>query len=115
MPRKPTLKEAKAWSIRVYTLALKKAEKGDWEEAGRLTNVGTKGCAFCQHYGRGQDRIAPLFCPDDQCVVFRLCNWKPRGREAQLNAAQVLSGRRTPSNGIRHFRRTIQQLEALEV
>jgi len=111
MARKPTLKQAKAWAIRVYTLALKKAEKGDWEGAHRLTHQDESSCKFCLHYGGDE-------CPESPspCVVAHLCGDSDyRTRAAERNALCVIGKRRTPSNGLRHFRRTIEQLKALEV
>ena len=110
MPRKPTLKEAKAWAIRVYTLALAKAARGDWEAANQLT-LAPVGCAFCRIYG------GELACADTGCIVSHLCNagWRGRTRAVNENAYRVLNKVRTPAKGIRHFKRTIEQLEALEV
>ena len=105
--RKPTMKQAKAWAIRVYTLALKKAEKGDWEGAQLLTEVEWDACSFCRHHDGD--------C-EGACVVSHLCaGGDLRSREANLNAWMVLRGDRTPKNGLRHFKRTIEQLEKLEV
>ena len=106
MARKPTLKEAKAWAIRIYTLALAKAEKGDWDEARLLTEVECGACTFCRHHDGD--------CED--CIVSPLCaGGDLRTRNDNLNALTVMEGNRTPANGLRHFRRTIEQLKALEV
>ena len=99
MARKPSFKEAKAWALRIYRLALAKAEKGDWEGARDLTLASVRDCKFC--------RIG-IWCSD--CAALHICNGRP-----QKNAHSVIEGSRTPANGIRQFRRTIKQLEALEV
>ena len=107
MPRKPTLKEAKAWAIRIYTLALAKAERGDWRGARGVTS--SENCRFCDYADATEIR-----CPE--CIVSHLCSSSGvRSRRANLNAWLVCSGSRTPANGLRHFRRTIEQLEKLEV
>jgi len=97
-PTKAQLEKAKAHSLRVYRLALKAAERGDWERAEVLT----KGldCKFCLAFR--SDCIG--------CVVRPIC----KRRQPHRNAVQVGHLRRTPANGIRHFRKTIEQLEALE-
>ena len=111
MARKPSLKQAKAWAIRIYTLALKMAEKGDWQGAKRLTGgTDVDTCLFCRRHWKWEDDECSL------CEVRHLCSVGSfRTRAANWNAGNVLSGTRTASHGLRHFRRTIQQLEQLEV
>ena len=97
-PTKAQLQKAKEHSLRVYRLALKAAERGGWEGAEHLLDG--EGCRFCDAQ-KGDCRT---------CSVRHIC----RKRRPHWNAWSVRRGDRTPANGIRHFRKTIEQLEALE-
>ena len=101
-PTKAQLRKAKAWTLRTYRLALKAAKAGKWERAESLTS-GTS-CRFCRLFGAS---FGGAGC--DSCAALHICNRNPQG-----NAREVMLVHRTPANGLRHFRRTIEQLEALE-
>jgi len=96
-PTKAQLRKAKAHSLRVYRLALKAAERGKWDRADDLA-----GCesSFCD--------VQNDFCHG--CPVGHIC----QKRMPRENAWRVCHDYRTPANGLRHFRKTIEQLEALE-
>ena len=104
-PTKGQLRKAKEHSLRVYRLALEAAEKGNWKRAADLTFANEDG--FCQ-------ATKPQDFPGNRrdcsrCAVPRICRRMPHG-----NANYVLYYGRTPANGLRHFRTTILQLEALK-
>lgn len=93
-----TYKQARRRALVVYKKALRAAERDDWEKAEDLSG---EDCAFC--------RVGQSDCPN--CPAHYLC-WT---RIAHGNAFRVLIGQRSKPNGLRHFRKTIEQLEALEV
>jgi len=98
-PTKAQLRKAKEHSLQVYRLALEAAKSGNWKRAKDLTRDDAEACLFCRAYAE--------VCT--ACVARHICVRGP-----YTNAYRVLGGGRTPANGIRHFRRTIEQLEALE-
>ena len=113
MATKKTWEWARRKALLAYRKALKAAEKGDWREARRLTERFAGDCAFCEVFSRlfrsqkGQEDVSCF----GRCPAEALC----QRRHAPWNAVRVLRGQRTPAAGLRHFRLTIAQLEALDV
>ena len=105
--RKPTFKQAKRWALLTYRAALKAAEEGDWKRSRDL--VSSSPCQFCL----AANQIDPAYAG----TCRQLCPaWNPcRKRRANANPSLVVWGDRTPAAGLAHFRKTIEQLEALEV
>ena len=106
MATKKTWEWAKRKALLAYHKALKAAERDDWYEAQRLTNP--MECAFCEV---APDGPKDSMCRPGDCLVAYIC----QRRQPQWNAGLVRGGSRTPAAGLRHFRLTIKQLEALDV
>jgi len=102
---------AKRKALVAYKKALKAAEKGDWQEANSLTNVGFD-CAFCQATGFGisQRPNCRRLSGASRCPATRLC-----GRAANKVAWRVLFYSHPKPWGLRRLRSTIAQLERLDV
>lgn len=103
-----TYKQARRVALRAYKKALKAGGRGDWMAAQVLTDHASD-CAFCQvdrDFSQPGGRCREA-CPT--CPALHICK-----REPDLNAGKVFDGQRTPAAGLRHFRKTIEQLEALE-
>lgn len=119
MAKPTTYKQARRIALVAYRQALKAAERGDWNRAVCLTDVEV--CAFCEVGALGTRYCYPCpaceahlsgeenTCPT--CPATRLC----RVRHANWNASLVRDGSRTHTAGLQHIRKTIAQLEALEL
>ena len=111
MATKKTWKWARRKALLAYRAALRAAEKDDWREARRLTQRFAGKCAFCEAFSalfRTRDKDVSCL---GRCPAEALC----QRRHVPWNAFRVLRGQRTPAAGLRHFRLTIKQLEALDV